>query len=65
MKNYTEQQSGIFCPGQTFPIGSESDAVLSIDLYQLHITGTADLISHIIEFKYFKKSTQSLENDSN
>lgn len=65
MKNYATQQSGIFCPRQTFIIGCESNASLPHDLDYLHITESADLIKQIVEFKYFKTSINSLEYDSN
>lgn len=65
MKNNATQQSGIFFPGQTFIIGSESYAPLPNDLGHLDVTETADLITQILEFKYFKASINSLENDSN
>ena len=65
MINYAKEQSGIFCPGQTFTIGSESQGLLPNDLDHLHLTGTYDLISQMIEFRNFITSISCLENDSN
>lgn len=63
MKNNAKQQSGILCHGQTFTIGSESHALLPNVLDHLHITGTADLITPLIEFKHFKTSINVRENN--
>lgn len=65
MINYANQQSGIFCRGQTFTIGIESQGLLPDDLDHLYLTGTYDLISQIIEFKHFITSISCLEIDSN
>ena len=65
MKNNAKQQSDILCPGQTFTICSESHAPLPNVLDHLHITGTADLITPLIEFKHFKTSINVRENNSN
>ena len=63
MINYAKQQSGIFCPGQTFTIGSESHGLLSSDSDHLLLTGTSSLIPKIIELKYLATSMNTLENE--
>jgi hypothetical protein len=67
MKNYAKQQSGIFCSGQTFTIGSESHGLglLPTALNHLDLIEISGLLTPIIEFEYFKISNYRLENDSN
>lgn len=63
MQNYPKQHSDVFCPGQSFILGSESHVQLNTGLYRFKDSVSPNLISKIRGFEYFRTSIQSLENE--
>lgn len=63
MPNYPKQHSDVFCTGQTSILGSEGHAQPNTRLYHSEVRVSPYLIPKTREFKYFRTSIHSLENE--
>lgn len=63
MKNYAENQSDVFCSGQTLILGSESNQLLHNESDYSDVSDALDLVPDIREIQYLETSTQRVENE--